>query len=82
VGKIALIGYDAYPANVELLKKGVFTALVAQDPAAEATLAIDDLVVFLTTKSKAGVEHEASIPYVVLDASTSAADLAKYTYVA
>lgn len=82
VGKIALIGYDAYPANVELLKKGVFTALIAQDPAAEAKLAIDNLVAFLTTKSKAGIEHEVTIPNVVLDASTSAADLAKYTYVA
>ncbi len=82
VGKVALIGYDAYPANVDLLKKGVFTALIAQDPAAEAKQAIDDLVRFLDTKSKAGIEHEVVIPNVVLTKDTSAADLAKYTYVA
>jgi ABC-type sugar transport system substrate-binding protein len=27
-GKIALVGYDAYPANVDLIKAGVFTALL------------------------------------------------------
>jgi ribose transport system substrate-binding protein len=82
VGKIALVGYDAYPANVALIKTGVITALIAQDPAAEAKQAIDDLVGYLTTKKKDGIQAKVVIPNVVLDKSTSDADLTKYTYVA
>jgi len=81
VGKVALVGYDAYPANVDLLKKGVFTALIAQDPAAEAKQAIDDLVQYISSKSKNGIDHEVTIPNVVLTKDSSAADLQKYTYV-
>jgi ABC-type sugar transport system substrate-binding protein len=81
VGKVALVGYDAYPANVELIKSGVFTALIAQDPAAEARLAIKTLVEFIKNGTKPGT-RDVVIPNVVLDANTSAADLAKYTYVA
>ena len=81
VGKVALVGYDAYPANVELIKSGVFTALIAQDPAAEARLAIKTLVEFIKNGTKPGT-RDVVIPNVVLDANTSAEDLAKYTYVA
>jgi ABC-type sugar transport system substrate-binding protein len=82
VGKIALVGYDAYPANVALLKAGVFTALIAQNPAAEAKMAIDDLVQYIGTKSKTGIDAKVVIPNVVLTKDTSADDLTKYTYVA
>ena len=82
VGKVALVGYDAYPDNVALIKAGVFTALIAQDPAAEARLAIKSAVQYLNTKSKDGIEPEVTIPNVVLDKNTSEADLKKYTYVA
>ena len=78
----ATVADTAYPANVDLLKQGVFTALIAQDPAAEAKQAIDDLVAFLDTKKKDGIEHDVVIPNVVLTKDTSAADLTKYTYVA
>ena len=81
VGKIALVGYDAYPANVELIKSGVFTALIAQDPAAEARLAIRTLVEFIKNGTKPA-SRDVVIPNVVLDANTSAEDIAKYTYVA
>ena len=80
-GKIALVGYDAYPANVALIKSGVFTALIAQDPASEAKQAIDDLVTYIQTGKKDGIEAAVVIPNVVLDKNTSDADLAKYTYV-
>ena len=80
-GKIALVGYDAYKTNVDLIGKGVFTALVAQDPAAEAKLAIEYAVKYLSTKKKTGIKTSVVIPNVLLSASTSAADLAKYTYV-
>jgi ABC-type sugar transport system substrate-binding protein len=80
-GKIALVGYDAYPANVDLIKQGVFTALIAQDPAAEARLAIKTLVEYIKNK-KSPATRDVVIPNVTLDAMTSAADLVKYTYVA
>mgnify|MGYP000151977219 CR=1 FL=1 len=80
-GKIALVGYDAYPANVDLIKAGVFTALIAQDPAAEARLAIKTLVDYIKNK-KSPAQRDVVIPNVTLDANTSAADIAKYTYVA
>ena len=81
VGKIALVGYDAYPANVALIQKGVFTALIAQDPAEEARQAILAIV----NKIRNGQDpaaHDVVIPNVTLDKNTSAADLTKYTYVA
>jgi ABC-type sugar transport system substrate-binding protein len=81
VGKIALVGYDAYPANVDLIGQGVFTALIAQDPAAEARLAIKTLVDYIKNK-KSPAQRDVVIPNVTLDANTSAADLKKYTYVA
>ncbi|MEY2674056.1 MAG: hypothetical protein RLZZ514_621 [Actinomycetota bacterium] len=81
VGKIALVGYDAYPANVELIKSGVFTALIAQDPAEEARQAIRTLVEFIKNGTKPST-RDVVIPNVILDANTSAEDLAKYTYVA
>jgi len=80
-GKVALVGYDAYKANVDLIAKGVFTALIAQDPAAEAKLAIEYAVKYLNTKKKTGIKSAVVIPNVVLSKETSAADLAKYTYV-
>jgi ABC-type sugar transport system substrate-binding protein len=81
IGKIALVGYDAYPANVKLIQKKVFSALIAQDPAAEAKKAIDTLVDFWAGKTS-GIVKNVVIPNVVLSAATSKADLKKFTYVA
>ena len=81
-GKVALVGYDAYPDNVALIKTGVFTALIAQDPATEARQAVESLCTSLTGGDAASIEKEVVIPNVVLDANTSEADLQKYTYVA
>ena len=81
VGKIALVGYDAYPANVALIKTGVFTALIAQDPAEEARQAIKAIVDKINNGTDPA-QHDVVIPNVTLDANTSAADLTKYTYVA
>ena len=81
-GKIALVGYDAYPDNVKLIKTGVFTALVAQDPATEARQAVDSVCTKLTGGDVSAIKHEVVIPNVVLDKNSSDADLQKYTYVA
>lgn len=81
-GKVALVGYDAYKDNVDLLTKGVFSALIAQDPAAEAKQAIQSCHKYIENgNSGDGIEASVTLPNIVLDASTSAADLEKYTYV-
>ncbi|KFF60210.1 hypothetical protein JF66_05935 [Cryobacterium sp. MLB-32] len=81
-GKVALVGYDAYKDNVDLLTKGVFTALVAQDPATEAKQAIDTCHQYIESgNSKDGITAAVTLPNIVLDKDTSAADLTKYTYV-
>ncbi len=81
IGKVALVGYDAYPANVKLIQKKVFSALIAQDPAAEAKQAIDTLVDFWAGKTSTIVKNVV-IPNVVLSGTTSKADLKAFTYVA
>jgi ABC-type sugar transport system substrate-binding protein len=81
VGKVALVGYDAYPANVALIKAGVFTALIAQDPAEEARQAIRAIVEKIRNNTDPA-SHDVVIPNVTLDKNTSAEDLVKYTYVA
>lgn len=81
VGKIALVGYDAYKNNVDLLKKGVFTALIAQDPVQEGKDALNTLVTYLKNGRKAtGIQASVTLPVIVLTKDSSAADLAKYTY--
>ena len=80
-GKIGLVGYDAYPDNVAKVKSGIFTALIAQDPAEEARQAIKALVEYIKT-GKTSIAHEVVIPNFTIDANTTDADLAKYTYVA
>ncbi len=81
VGQVALVGYDAYPDNVAKIKSGIFTALIAQDPAAEARLAIRTIVEFLRTGATE-TAAEVVIPNVTLTIETSDADFEKYTYVA
>jgi len=80
-GKVALIGYDAYQANVDLIGKGVFTALIAQNPAEEAKEAVDTCMKYLDSKSATGITKNVTLPNIVLTKDTSAADLKKYTYV-
>ncbi len=81
-GKVALIGYDAYKTNVDLIAKGVFTALIAQNPAQEGKDAIDTLDKYIRAgKKSTGIDKSVTLPNIVLDKDTSAADLQKYTYV-
>lgn len=82
VGKVALIGYDAYKTNVDLIGKGVFTALIAQDPAKEGKLAVQTLVKYIRAGGKTtGIQKSVTLPNIILDKNSSAADLSKYTYV-
>ncbi len=80
VGKIALVGYDAYATDVALLQKGVFAALIAQQPGLEGKMAVEDVVNYLRTKSMNGIQHLVTLPNIVLTPSTPASVLAQYTY--
>lgn len=81
VGKIALVGYDAYSTNVDLLSKHVFAALVAQQPYQEGYQAIEDAVKYLRDgKSAAGIQHMVTLPNIVLTPDSPASVLTKYTY--
>ncbi len=81
VGKIALVGYDAYATNVALLQKGVFAALIAQQPGLEGKMTVEDVVKYLRSgKSMAGIQHLVTLPNIVLTPSTPASVLAQYTY--
>jgi ribose transport system substrate-binding protein len=79
VGKIALIGYDAYPDNVTLLEKGVFSALIAQQPAAEAKMALTAMVDKIK-RGKSGIKKDVVIPNVIMT-KDNLASTKKYTYV-
>jgi ribose transport system substrate-binding protein len=50
--KIDVIGVDAAPDEVSLLKSGAITALVAQKPAEMGRIAIDDLAAFVRNGTK------------------------------
>ena len=80
VGKIALVGYDAYSTNVALLQKGVFAALIAQQPEKEAQIAIGDITKYLKTRSTAGIQKTVTLPNIVLTPTTPASVLTADTY--
>ena len=80
VGKVALVGYDAYANNVALLQKGIFAALIAQQPALEGQLELKYMAQYLRTHSTKGIPHLLTLPNIVLTPSTPAAIVTKYTY--
>ena len=66
VGKVKLVGYDAYKAQVEALQEGVFTALVAQQPAREAELAMEYAKARVTGEGADKIEKSVVIPNIVM----------------
>lgn len=81
VGKVALVGYDAYSTNVALLQKGVFAALIAQQPYQEGYMAVEDVVKYLRSgHSTSGIQHLVTLPNIVLTPNSPASVLTKYTY--
>jgi len=82
VGKVKLIGYDAYKTNVDLLRQGVFTALVSQQPAEEGKQAVQTLTKYIRSGgSSDGIQAAVTLPNIILTKDTSADDLTKATYV-
>ena len=85
VGKVKLIGYDAYATNVAQIynaksnKTGAFTALIAQQPYLEGQLAVQYAVQAVKSSTK-GIPHLDTIPNILLTGSSSKTTLTKYTY--
>ncbi len=85
VGKVKLIGYDAYATNVQQLYNaktnphGAFTALIAQQPYLEGQLAVKYAVEAVRHQTK-GIPKLDTLPNILLTGNTPKATLAKYTY--
>ena len=79
-GQVKLVGYDAYKTEVDALKEGVFTALVAQQPAKEADLALQYAYDKITGKDVGSIEKTVVIPNVVMT-KDNLPETEKYMYV-
>jgi ribose transport system substrate-binding protein len=66
VGKVKLVGYDAYRKQVDDLKKGVYTALIAQQPAEEGRTAVRYAIAKATGKGADSIKKDVVIPTVVM----------------
>lgn len=79
-GKITVVAYDAEPAEITLLKQGVFSALIIQQPALEGQDAVQYLYDYLTG-NKSAIPASVLVPNVV--ATTQNANdpnISKYFY--
>jgi ribose transport system substrate-binding protein len=79
-GQVKLVGYDAYKTEVDALKEGIFTALVAQQPAKEADLALQYAYDVVTGKDVGSIEKTVVIPNVVIT-KDNLPETEKYMYV-
>jgi ribose transport system substrate-binding protein len=79
-GKVKLVGYDAYKVEVDALKEGIFTALIAQQPAKEADLALQYAYDKITGKDLGSIQKTVVIPNVVIT-KENLAETEKYMYV-
>jgi len=79
VGKIALVGYDAYKNQVADLENGLFSALVAQNPAEMARLAVQYAVKAINGDT-ADIEKNVVIPTIVMTPE-NLAETKQYEYV-
>lgn len=68
VGTVKLVCYDAYSNQVAELEAGTISALIAQDPAQEARLALQYIYAVITGEGADQVEKTVVIPNVVITA--------------
>jgi ribose transport system substrate-binding protein len=66
VGRVKLVGYDAYQTQVNDLKAGVYSALIAQQPAEEGRLAVQYAIAKATGKDVGSIQKTVVIPTVVM----------------
>lgn len=76
-GEIALIGYDAYPNQVEDLEAGIYSALIAQNPGEMARLSLQAVVASL--RGEEGLSGEHIIPNVLMT-QDNLEETRQYTY--
>jgi len=65
-GDIKLVGYDAYQAEIDALEDGVVSALVAQRPGEEASLALTYAKQVIAGEGDTQIEKNVVIPNVVI----------------
>ena len=78
-GEVKLICYDAYAAQVAELESGTISALIAQDPAQEARLALQYAQAAVTGEGTDEIETEVVIPNVVMNLD-NLAETREYEY--
>jgi len=76
---VKLICYDAYSNQVQDLESGVVSALIAQDPAKEARLALQYAYAAVTGDGSDEIKREVVIPNVVMNRE-NLEDTKKYQY--
>jgi ribose transport system substrate-binding protein len=79
VGKVKLVGYDAYKVQVDALKEGEFSALIAQQPGREAALALEYAKAKLTGEGADKIEKTVVIPNVAMT-KDNLGETEKYMY--
>jgi len=77
--RVPLVAYDAEPDHVALLKKGIFTDLISQNPGQKIRLAIQLIAAHQLTGALPQMRDQ-MFESVIIDGSSSKADLKKYTY--
>jgi ribose transport system substrate-binding protein len=79
-GKISVVAYDAEPAEVQLLKSGVISVLIVQQPTIEGQDAVKYLYDYLTGK-KSLIPSAVLVPNIVATtANANDPDISKYFY--
>ncbi len=79
VGKVKLVGYDAYKVQVDALKEGEFSALIAQQPGQEAELALEYAKAKITGEGVDKIEKSVVIPNVAMT-KDNLGETEKYMY--
>jgi ribose transport system substrate-binding protein len=79
-GKVFLVGFDAGPTEVSLLKGGTISELIIQQPALEATTAVQYAYDYLTGQ-KSKIQHTVELKNVVAThADANSPSIEKYYY--
>ncbi|HET9061429.1 MAG TPA: substrate-binding domain-containing protein, partial [Acidimicrobiales bacterium] len=79
-GKVYVAGYDAEPAEVQLLKQGVINILVVQNPAQEGSLAVQYAYDRLTGHASM-IKKNVLLPNVIATtANANNPSISKYFY--
>lgn len=79
-GKVFVAGYDAEPAEIQMLKQGIVNILVIQQPALEGQLAVQYMYDYLTG-DKSAIKTSVQLPNVIATSSqVNDPNITKYFY--